>query len=328
MYYTIYQGIALAEAIGETDDLISTWTQTAERIKTSANERLWNDDMGMYNDNETTTLMPQDGNCWAVVANLTDSADKNSRISSALHDRWTDYGAPAPEAGNAISPFISGFELQMHLLAGDAGTALDLMRLQWGFMLDDPRMTNSTFIEGYQQNGDLHYAPYSNDPRISHAHGWATGPTSTLTFYLGGLHLLSAGGKTWEIAPALGGLRYIDTGFSTTLGEFSTTVSASESGEIEGMTFTTPPGTSGSVVVPGVSGSLMSRNGTSVVLDGGRAENVSGGTWRLMSSSNGTSGGNGTASGGAAVPEQTANGAGLAGLSALALVAACLGMLI
>ena len=29
--------------------------------------------------------------------------------------------------------------------------------------------------------GELHYAPYSNDPRISHAHGWATGPTSSLT---------------------------------------------------------------------------------------------------------------------------------------------------
>jgi hypothetical protein len=32
-------------------------------------------------------------------------------------------------------------------------------------MLDDPRMTNSTFIEGYSSDGSLHYAPYKNDPR-------------------------------------------------------------------------------------------------------------------------------------------------------------------
>lgn len=236
----------------------------------------------MYNDNETTTLMPQDGNSWAVVANLTDSADKNSRISSALRNRWTPYGAPAPEAADAISPFISGFELQAHLLAGDAATALDLIRLQWGFMLDDPRMTNSTFIEGYQSNGDLHYAPYSNDPRISHAHGWATGPTSTLTFYFGGIHLLSAAGKTWEIAPTLGGLRHIDTGFSTTLGHFSTNVLADQEGNIQTLSFVTPPGTSGRVVLLGFSGSLIGSNGTSIPLVNGTAENVPGGHWNTI----------------------------------------------
>lgn len=35
---------------------------------------------------------------------------------------------------------------------------------------DDPRMTNSSFIEGYSTNGSLSYAPYSNDARISYAH--------------------------------------------------------------------------------------------------------------------------------------------------------------
>lgn len=282
----------------------------------------------MYHDNETTTLMPQDGNCWAVVANLTDSSEKNSQISSALHDRWTDYGAPAVEADNAVSPFISGFELQMHLLAGDASTALDLMRLQWGFMLDDPRMTNSTFIEGYQDNGVLHYAPYTNDPRISHAHGWATGPTSTLTFYLGGIHLLSAGGKTWEIAPTPGGLQNIDTGFSTTVGVFSNTLTASEAGEILTMEFATPAGTSGSVVLPGISGSLMSQNGTSVPLANGRSEGVAGGTWRLVRDGNSTTGGNSTASGPASVPEQTGNGASVVGTSMLAMGAAALALMI
>ena len=185
---------------------------------------------------------------------------------------------------DAVSPFISGFELYTHFIAGNASAALDLLELQWGFMMDDPRMTNSTFIEGYASDGSLHYAPYSNDARISHAHGWATGPTATLTFYVGGIHLLSAGGKAWEMSPALGGLAYVDTGFSTNLGMFSSQVSALEDGTITSLKFVTPSGTTGMVRLDGVEGKLMSDNGTSVMLNDGMASNVSGGTWTLMRS--------------------------------------------
>lgn len=202
----------------------------------------------MYHDNETTTLMPQDGNAWAVVSNLTLNASQTNAISANLAKRWTPYGAPAPEAADAISPFISGFELQTHFLAGNATAALDLMRLMWGFMLDDPRMTNSTFIEGYSTTGELHYAPYLNDARISHAHGWATGPTSSLTQYVAGVNILSAGGKTWRIAPALGDLKFADAGFSTDVGFFSAKTQISDNGfELD---FEAPSGTMGEVKFP------------------------------------------------------------------------------
>ena len=113
-------------------------------------------------------------------------------------------------------------------------------------MLDDPRMTNSTFIEGYSTNGDLHCAPYTNDPRISHAHGWATGPTSTLTFFGAGLQVTSAAGKTWLIEPQLGGLQNIEAGYQTNVGSFSSHAMAMEGGGLN-VTFSTPPGTSGIV---------------------------------------------------------------------------------
>lgn len=248
LYYTINHGIELAAALNDTAST-SNWTTIAERIKNSANELLWNDEAGMYIDNETTTLMPQDGNSWAVVANLTVNSTQVQRISSALADRWTPYGAPALEAADAISPFISGFELQTHFLAENTTAALDLMRLQWGFMLDDPRMTNSTFIEGYSTTGELHYAPYLNDARISHAHGWATGPTSSLTFYVAGIQLLSAGGKTWRIAPSLGDLKLADAGFSTDVGFFSAKTQFGNDGAWT-MEFEAPQGTSGEVRLP------------------------------------------------------------------------------
>ena len=107
-------------------------------------------------------------------------------------------------------------------------------------------MTNSTFIEGYSTNGDLHYAPYSNDPRISHAHGWATGPTSTLTFFGAGLQVTSAAGKTWLIEPQLGGLQNIEAGYQTNVGSFSSHVMALNGGGLN-VTFSTPHGTSGNV---------------------------------------------------------------------------------
>jgi hypothetical protein len=247
LYYTINQGIQLAHELNDTAP-IANWTATAARVKSAANALLWVEDVGMYKDNETTTLHPQDGNTWAVIANLTSNSSQAERISSNLVDRWTPYGAPALEAADAISPFISSFELQAHFLATNASAALALMRLQWGFMLDDPRMTNSTFIEGYSSTGELHYAPYLNDARISHAHGWASGPTSSLTFYVAGIQLLSAGGKTWRMAPETGDLEHVEAGFSTSLGMFAAKTEIVEGG-VE-MEFETPQGTKGEVRLP------------------------------------------------------------------------------
>ncbi|EME41614.1 glycoside hydrolase family 78 protein, partial [Dothistroma septosporum NZE10] len=302
LYYTIYQSIMLGQALGETQSLLASWIAIAENIKTAANKLLWDETEGLYHDNETTTLQPQDGNSWAVVANLTDSDEKVSAISSALQARWGDFGAPAPEADDAVSPFISGFELQAHLLADDTTAALNLMRLQWGFMLDDPRMTNSTFIEGYASDGRLHYAPYTNDPRVSHAHGWSTGPTSTLTFYIGGIHLASAGGRTWELSPRPGDLTFVDAGFQTSEGMFVSQVNAT-GGVVTGFKFSTPVGTNGRVSLPGISGSLKSSNGTLVALKDGEIKDLAGGDWILVPSGNSTAaGGSVVAGNGSPVP--------------------------
>ena len=193
-------------------------------------------------------------------------------------------------------------------------------------MMDDPRMTNSTFIEGYQADGVLHYAPYKNDPRISHAHGWATGPTSTLSFYVAGIHLLTNGGETWAITPELGDLTEVDAGFSTNLGAFASQVNASN-GAITGFKFATPTGTSGRVSLPGVSGSLISSNGTSVPLVGGEASGVAGGNYTLSLSgnstaTNGTAGGNGTTGTGATPSPYTGTGVAGTSFSVLALAGA------
>lgn len=283
MFFTINQGLALATILNDTTSLAS-WAPKAAAVKVAANKLLWNAQTGLYTDNETTTLSPQDGNAWAVKANLTLSSTQSSSITSSLKSRWGTYGAPAPEAGSplTISPFIGSFELEAHFLANAPQDALDLIRRQWGFMLDDPRMTNSSFIEGYSADGSLHYAPYTNDPRVSHAHGWSTGPTSLMSFYVAGIHLESAMGQTWRIAPMLGDLTEVEAGFVTPLGSFSNTIVAGgKNGNISRMTFSTPKGTVGSVSLPGVNGKLVN-GGKSVSLVNGEAAGLAGGDWTLQ----------------------------------------------
>ena len=252
LYYTINLGISLATDLNDSS-VISGYTTYASKIKMAANARLWDPKASLYRDNDTkplTTLHPQDGNSWAVISNLTDSPAMNKAISTALAKRWGKYGAPAPEAGETVSPFISGFEIQTHFLAGQPQLAVELMKFMWGdFMLDSPHVTNSTFIEGYATDGSLHYAPYTNDPRISHAHGWATGPTSALTFYTAGLRITAPAGKTWIIEPQLANLTDVSAGFTTTLGAYSVNITVN-AGEMA-IAFDTPLSTSGMVVIAG-----------------------------------------------------------------------------
>lgn len=221
--------------------------------------------MNLFKDNDQgSTVYPQDGNSYALLSGLVNDTSRASAISAALAARWIKpYGAPAPEAGSTISPFASGFEVRGHYAAGHPERAVELMEFMWAdFMLDSPYVTNSTFIEGYSTNGSLIYSPYPNNAaRISHAHGWSTAPTSALTMMGVGLTYTSGGGKAWVIEPALGGLQQAAAGFSTPLGMFSSNwTNAGKNGEFE-----TPAGTNGTLIINAINGTTsVSVNGPAV----------------------------------------------------------------
>lgn len=233
----------------------SDWESLAAGIPAAANDLLWDNSVSLYRDNDTIAdgssmaSYPQDGNSWAIIAGIANGTRAES-VSDALKARWVrPYGAPAVEAGQTISPFTTGFELQAHYMAGHPDYATDLMEFMWAdYMLDDPRMTNSTFIEGFATDGTPLYPVYNYDPRVSHAHGWSSAPTSMLTFYGGGLTMTSAAGLTWKVAPALGGLQTVQTGFETPLGSFTTNWTNNTSG-FSG-TFVTPASTMGELSIP------------------------------------------------------------------------------
>ena len=252
LYNTLSLVIELADNLNDTTP-ISSWANISAGIKAAANTLLWDEGAGLYRDNDMAQgalLHPQDGNSWAVLANITANASQVTAISEALHSRWTPVGAPAPEAGDTVSPFISAYELQAHYIAGKPEYAVGLMEYMWcNFMLDDPRMTNSTFVGGYSTDGSIHYAPYPDDARISHAHGWSTGPTGILSRYAAGIQTIGADGSTWLFAPQPGNLTDVQAGYETAIGSFSAHYTASQDGSWA-YEFAAPAGTAGTVRVP------------------------------------------------------------------------------
>ena len=93
------------------------------------------------------------------------------------------------------------------------------------------------------------YRGYNYDPSYtSHAHGWSSGPTSALTYYVLGLTVTSPQGRTWSVAPHTSGLLGAEGGFTTPLGWFGAKWSLQKRTFV--LNIDVPEGTSGTVKLP------------------------------------------------------------------------------
>lgn len=144
--------------------LASAWTANATALKARYNDFFWLPSAGMYRDNDTTTLCPQDANSMAVLYNLTTSQEQAASVSEGLMKNWNDLGPVAPELPDTISPFISGLELQAHFESGNDERAMDLLRREWGYMLYTNLSVQSTLLEGFTANGSLSYVTLPRRP--------------------------------------------------------------------------------------------------------------------------------------------------------------------
>lgn len=91
--------------------LAQAWISNATSLKAAFNNAFWLPSAGMYRDNQTTTLCPQDANSIAVLYNLTTSAAQANSVSEGLTRNWNDLGAVAPELPDTIAPFIGSLEV-------------------------------------------------------------------------------------------------------------------------------------------------------------------------------------------------------------------------
>ena len=81
-----------------------------------------------------------------------------------------------------------------------------LIRLEWGYMLNSPIGAGGTFWEGFQEDGGLGYG----GSYMSHAHGWASGPTFAMTQWVLGVAPDSAMGQTFHVTPHVGDLTHVE----------------------------------------------------------------------------------------------------------------------
>lgn len=112
------------------------------------------------------------------------------------------------------------------------------------------------------------YDGYNYDPSYtSHSHGWSSGPTSALTFYVLGLQVVDPMGQSWSLAPHTSGLSGAEGGFETPLGWFGASWSLSNNGKEMTIDVDTPEGTSGTVTVPGNVGKNVKVDGEMIKVD-------------------------------------------------------------
>jgi hypothetical protein len=267
LYRTLTTGTYLATWAFDTTGLSTKWAAQATDLRNAILAYCWDAAYGAFKDNATsTTLYPQDANSMAIVFGIVDANSSFAQnISARLTENWTPIGAEPPELPTNISPFISSFEIQAHLIAGQTQRALDLIRRSWGWYLNNPNGTGSTVIEGYLTDGTFGYrwnSGYISAEYTSHSHGWSAGPTSALTEFVLGLRVTGLLGISWQFAPQLSELKKAEGGFTTKLGKFQ----ASWLNKVDGYeaNVSTPAVTQGELILPVLVKGYMPR----VLLDG------------------------------------------------------------
>ncbi|MCF3964604.1 alpha-L-rhamnosidase-related protein, partial [Streptomyces fuscigenes] len=254
LYVRNLRGMArLAAALGD-GSAAGTYASRAGEVSDDVNSQLWDPAAGAYRlSRETPDAYPQDANATAVLTGVAD-ADRATRAMGRLHrTSWSTYGAltVAPGTpGAPMQPFYeplpSGFEASARLSLADPSGAqqalgLDLIRTFWGHQLaGDP---GGTFWEKADPAGNPGIAQFT-----SLAHGWASGPTVTLTSQVLGVTPTGPGFSSYEIAPVPGGLHWAQGAVPTPHG----TITASWRSTAGGFTLTAdaPRGTRGRLAVP------------------------------------------------------------------------------
>jgi len=218
LYRVLTTGAELARV--EADSASQTaYTTAAASLKQAINANLWDPIAGAYANLPGASLFPQDGNSLTLWYGIADSSQA-AKIVTNLRHNWSQFGALTPEKPNAIAPFIGSMEVHGRFAAGDDQGALDLIRLEWGYMLNSNIGTQSTIWEGYLADGTLDATksggttwypyPFNVGSYMSLAHGWSTGPTSALTFSVVGISPAPGGEVAYTMIPHPGDLTHAE----------------------------------------------------------------------------------------------------------------------
>jgi hypothetical protein len=245
-----------------------TWSEQAAALKDRVNATLFDPDRGVYkladrdNQNHAGSAVPQDANSQAITFGLAPESTHASILGHLRSNLWGEFGPQpfSPEANysTVISPFVTGKEVDARFVAGDADGALDLIHLMWDQMTVEsgPYYTGTVWEKLNQDGTDV-------EANASLAHGWASGPVSSLSGFLLGARPVTAGYKTWIIEPQPGGeVKWAQGRIPTPSGPIVSRWRRGDGNRSFTLTMAAPAGTSGTVVIP-----LLGRT-RSIAMDG------------------------------------------------------------
>ena len=244
-----------------------TWSAQAAALKERINATLFDSARGVYkladrdNQNHPGNAVPQDANSEVILFDIAPESAHDGILDWLRANLWGAFGSQpfSPDANysTVISPFISGKEVDARFMAGDADGALDLIHLMWDQMVkpDGPYFTGTVWEKLNQDGTDV-------DANASLAHGWGSGPTSSLSGFLLGARPVTAGYETWIIEPQPGDVEWAQGRIPTPSGAIVSRWRRGDGNRSFTLTMGAPDGTSGSVVVP-----LLGRSRT-IAMDG------------------------------------------------------------
>jgi len=233
-----------------------TWSAQAAVLKERINATLFDPARGVYkladrdNQNHPGNAVPQDANSEAIVFDIAPASARAGILSYLRDNLWGEFGpqpfSPDANYSTVISPFVTGKEVDARFAAGDADGALDLIHLMWDQMVDEsgPYYTGTVWEKLNQDGTDV-------DANASLAHGWASGPVSSLSGYLLGARPVTAGYKSWIIEPQPGGdVKWAQGRIPTPSGDIVSRWSRGAGNRSFTLTMSAPEATSGTIVIP------------------------------------------------------------------------------
>ena len=255
------------------------WKSQAADLKQRLNATLFDPPRGVYkladrnNGNTSGNAVPQDANSEAIMWDIAPESARSGILNWLRTNLWGTFGPQpySPEANysTVISPFITGKEVDARFHAGDTKGAIDLIHLMWDQMANEngPYYTGTVWEKLNQDGTDV-------DANASLAHGWGSGPVSSLSHYVAGARPVTAGYKTWIVDPQPGELEWAQATLPTPHGGLASRWVRGDGNRSFTLTVSAPAGTSGTVRVP-----LLGRSRT-IAMDGAVVWQ-DGAPWRL-----------------------------------------------
>lgn len=243
----------MARALGQDGD---AYAARAGAVAKAIDAELWDEDAGAYRlSRELPGAHPQDANAAAILTGVAGKARAARALAFLREHTWARYGSLTidPAEGNpSLSPFYaplpSGFEVQARLAGTDdprgleAARGMELIRRFWGYQLaHDPQ---STLWEHVRTDGSANLGAFS-----SLAHGWAAGPTESLTTEVLGVDPSAAGFSRFDVAPQPGDLEWAEGRVPTPHGAVDASWTRDGDSSFS-MDLTVPGGTTARALVP------------------------------------------------------------------------------